>query len=144
MKTVTVGNNVKIHYTGTLTDGTEFDSSRMRGTPITFTTGENRLLPAFETQIVGMKEGETKSFTLSSQEAYGLPNPEARNTVPKTQFPPDYLFEVGGEVQGTSPVGSPVFAKIESFTDDEVTLDMNHPLAGEDLTFEVEVVEIAS
>jgi len=142
MRTVEVGNNVKIHYVGTLTDGTEFDSSRVRGAPIAFVAGESRLLPAFESQIVGMQEGETKSFTLTTEEAYGPHNPEAINVVPKTQFPPGYLFEVGGQVQGTSPAGAPVFAKIESFTDEEVTLDMNHPLAGQDLTFEVEIVEI--
>jgi peptidylprolyl isomerase len=143
MRTVEVGNNVKIHYVGTLTDGTEFDSSRVRGTPIAFVAGESRLLPAFENQVVGMQEGESKSFTLTTEEAYGPHNPEAINVVPRTQFPEDYLFEVGAQVQGTSPVGSPVFAKIESFTDNDVTLDMNHPLAGKDLTFEVEIVEIA-
>tara|TARA_B100000131_G_scaffold299263_1_gene319536 strand:+ start:1161 stop:1592 length:432 start_codon:yes stop_codon:yes gene_type:complete len=141
MKTVEVGNNVKIHYIGTLLDGTEFDSSRARGTPLSFLVGNSQLLPAFEKAIVGMTEGETKEISLTSENAYGAHNPEATQVVPKEAFGPDFVFNVGQAIQGTGPAGT-FIATITEHTDTNVTLDMNHPLAGKDLNFEIEVVEI--
>ena len=141
MKTVEVGNNVKIHYIGTLLDGTEFDSSRARGTPLGFLVGERQLLPAFESAVVGMTEGETKTISLSPDEAYGQHVAEAKQVVPKQAFGPEFQFNVGQAIQGTGPTGT-FIATILEHTDEDVTLDMNHPLAGKDLNFEIEVVEI--
>jgi peptidylprolyl isomerase len=141
MKTVEVGNNVKIHYTGTLLDGTEFDNSRVRGTPLGFLVGESQLLPAFESAVVGMSEGETKKISLAPDEAYGNHVPEAKQVVPKQAFGPGFQFNVGQAIQGTGPAGT-FIATILEHTEQDVTLDMNHPLAGKDLNFEIEVVEI--
>ncbi len=135
------GNSVKVHYKGTLDDGTVFDNSHDRGETLDFELGAKRLLPDFEEAVVGMAVGDTKSFRIV--EGYGTYNPEAVVKVPREAFPPDFAFEVGTAVQGTSPTGQPLVAKINSVTDTEVELDHNHPLAGKDLNFEVELVEIA-
>ena len=144
MKTVEVGNNVKLHYIGTLNDGTEFDSSHSRHEPIAFTVGETQLLQAFENAVVGMTEGETKTVTLAADEAYGPRNEQAKQSVPMAAFGPDFDFIVGGTVQGQGPMG-PFLAKIQALEEEaqQVVLDMNHPLAGEDLTFKIEMLEIA-
>ncbi len=141
MKTVEVGTNVKVHYTGTLTDGTEFDSSHKREEPISFKVGESLVLEAFEKAVVGMTEGQTKSVTLSPDEAYGPHDPAATQKVPRQAFGTEFEFEVGGTVQGNGPAG-PFLAVIESVEEEHITLDMNHPLAGKELTFEIEMVEI--
>ena len=141
MKIVEVGNNVKIHYTGTLIDGTKFDSSHQRGAPLGFLVGKNGLLPAFEKAVLGMTEGETKTISLTPEEAYGEHNPEAKQVVPKDAFGPDFTFNVGQAIQGTGPMVT-FIATILEHTDADVTLDMNHPLAGKDLNFEIELVEI--
>mgnify|MGYP003112088158 FL=1 len=139
---VTNGNNVKVHYKGTLNDGSEFDNSHVRGETLNFKVGSDQLLSGFSNALVGMTEGQVKSFTLTSAEAYGEYDPNAVATAPKTAFPEDFEFNVGSQVEGTAPNGRPFLAKIKAFDDNEVTLDVNHPLAGEDLTFEVELVEI--
>ena len=139
---VTNGNNVKVHYVGLLSDGTEFDNSHNRGSTLDFEVGSNQLLEGFNNALLGMAEGETKTITIKSEDAYGDRDPEAVAVVPREAFPEEYEFEVGQQVQGTAPDGSPVLAKITNFEEDNVTLDVNHPLAGEDLTFEVELVEI--
>ena len=142
MKTVTDGNSVKLHYKGTFPDGEIFDNSRNRAEPLEVLVGSGRLLTAFEEALIGMKEGQIKSIKLTPEQAYGPINPEATMTVAKSNFPSNFEFEVGYPVRGVSPQGQQVMAKITSFTDDEVVLDMNHPLAGKDLNFEIELVEI--
>lgn len=139
---VTNGNNIKVHYKGTLDNGEEFDNSRSRGQTLNFTVGSTQLLKGFNDQVVGMTEGQTKSFTIKAPDAYGDYNPSAFTTAPRSAFPEDFEFSVGMQVQGTNPMGQPFIAKVTAFEDEEVTLDVNHPLAGQDLTFEVEVVEI--
>ena len=134
------GQNVKVHYKGTLDDGTIFDDSRDRGETLNFEIGTKTLLPDFEAAVVGMEVGETKTFTIT--EGYGPHRPEAVVSVPTTAFPENFDFTVGNAVQGTNAQGQMVQATISSFTEDEVTLDHNHPLAGQDLNFEVELVEI--
>ena len=138
----THGNSVRIHYKGTLTDGQEFDNSHERGQTLDFTVGSENLLKAFNDGIIGMTEGEIKSFTIKSADAYGDYNPEAKTIAPREAFPEDFEIAVGMQVQGTNPTGQAFLAKVTAFEDDEVTLDVNHPLAGEDLTFEVQLVEI--
>jgi len=140
---VTTGHNVSVHYKGTLSDGTEFDNSRNRGEPMSFQVGSGQLLAGFNDAVVGMTIGETKTVTLVSNEAYGDPRPEAIQTIPRNAFAPDFEFEIGGTVQGNGPAG-PFIAKIQAVEEESVTLDLNHPLAGQDLTFEVELVSVDS
>ena len=136
------GNNVRVHYKGTLTDGQEFDNSHNRGQTLDFIVGSESLLKAFNDGVVGMTEGEIKSFTIKAADAYGEYNPDAMQLAPRAAFPEDFELAVGLQVQGTNPMGQSFLAKVAALEDDEVTLDVNHPLAGEDLTFEVELVEI--
>ena len=138
---VTNGHNVSVHYRGTLTDGTEFDNSRARGQALTFLVGDQRMIRGFNDAVVGMSIGETKKVTLSADNAYGPRNPDALNTVPRTAFGDDFEFIVGGTVQGHGPQGS-FLAKIVEVQENDVVLDMNHPLAGEDLSFEIEVLSL--
>ena len=141
MNTVEVGNNVKIHYVGTLADGTEFDNSHDRGEPISFAVGSGDMIPGFENAVIGMTRGQTKTFTLSPQEAYGERVPNAIQHVSKDAFPPNYTFDIGTTVQGSGPQGA-FLATIQAIDESSVQLDMNHPLAGKALTFNIEVVEI--
>jgi|ETNvirnome_6_100_1030635.scaffolds.fasta_scaffold59421_3 peptidylprolyl isomerase len=144
MKTVEVGNNVKIHYVGTLTDGTEFDNSRTRGETLAVEVGAPGIIAGFTKALVGMTEGETKTVTLPPEEAYGERHEDAIQTVPMAAFGPDFDFILGGTIQGNGPRG-PFLAKIHALEEEaqQVLLDMNHPLAGEQLTFNIEMVEIA-
>ena len=141
MTTVQNGSTVTLHYKGTLNDGTTFDSSYERNEPMTVTTGQGMLITGFETAIEGMAVGETKTFTIEAADAYGDPNPEAVTTLEKTVFPDDFPFEVGMTVPLQGPNGQ-VISTLTEVTDTEVTCDLNHPLAGKDLTFEVEVVTV--
>ena len=136
---VTNGQNVSVHYVGTLSDGTEFDNSRTRGETLNFQLGSGQLLPGFNDGVVGMSVGETKTITLTADEAYGQPQEEAIQDVPRAAFSEDFEFEVGGTVQGSGPAGQ-FIAKVQAVNEQVVTLDLNHPLAGKDLTFEVELV----
>ena len=141
MSKVTSGNTVSVHYKGTLNDGSQFDSSYDRGEPIQFTIGEGQMIPGFEKNVVGMSIGEAKEFTLAPADAYGDHNPAAIQEVPKQMFPNDFAFQVGEIVQGEQN-GNPLIAKIVSEQDETVTLDFNHPMAGQDLTFNIEVVSL--
>ena len=143
MKTVTNGNAVKLHYKGTFPNGEVFDDSRSKGdNPLDILVGSGQLISGFESALLGMTEGEIKNINLTPDEAYGQPTEEAIITAPKAAFPEDFPFEEGLPVSGQAPDGRPVFARIVSFTDTEVTLDHNHPLAGKDINFEIELVEI--
>ena len=142
MKTVTNGNNVKLHYKGTFPNGEVFDDSRERGSAMDILVGQGRLIESFESALIGMTEGEVKTINLTADEAYGQPISDAVVTAPKSAFPEDFPFEEGMPVSGQGPDGRPMHAKIIGFTDTEVTLDHNHPLAGQDINFEIELVEI--
>ena len=142
MTTVQNGDTVTFHYKGTLSDGTEFDSSHKRNEPMTATTGRGNLIPGFETALVGMTEGETKSFTVAAADAYGERNDEHKTTMPREAFPEDFTFENGMTIPLMGPGGSQVIATLLEHSDTEVTCDLNHPLAGQDLTFELEVITI--
>ena len=141
MSKVTNGNTVSVHYKGTLNDGSQFDSSYDRGQPLQFTVGTGQMIPGFEKNVVGMTVGEAKEFTLSPEDAYGDHNPEAVQEVSKEMFPDDFTFQIGGIIQGEQN-GNPLIAKIVSEQNETVTLDFNHPMAGKDLTFNIEVVDI--
>ena len=142
MSKVKNGNNVRVHYKGTLEDGTVFDNSHDREETLNFEVGSGNLIPGFEKAVVGMSEGETKTFKVSCADAYKEPTPDAVIKVPKSAFDESVTLVEGQTVSGTDPSGRPIQATIRSFDDEEVTLDHNNPLAGKDLNFEVELVEI--
>mgnify|MGYP001329232804 CR=1 FL=1 len=137
------GFNVKVHYRGTFTDGTEFDNSRTRGKTLDFEVGSPGLIRGFNEAVVGMSTGETKTFSLTPEQGYGPSNPDAFQDVPKIQFEDDFVFAVGAPVMGQGPQG-PFRATIHEIKDSYVVLDFNHPLAGKDITFEVELVSVDS
>jgi peptidylprolyl isomerase len=136
------GDTVAIHYTGTLADGSQFDSSEGRD-PLRFTLGSGQIIAGLDAAITGMSQGEKKSVTIAAAEAYGDHRPEAVQAVPRAQIPAEIPLEVGGGLQVQTPDGQTIPVTVASVTDEEVTLDANHPLAGKDLTFAVELVEIA-
>jgi peptidylprolyl isomerase len=142
MTTVSNGSTVTFHYKGTLTDGTEFDSSYERSEPMTATTGQGNLIAGFETALTGMTAGETKTFTVECDDAYGQPDPEATTTLDRTVFPDDFPFEAGMAVPLQGPNGQQIMATLTEVNDTTVTADLNHPLAGQDLTFEIEVLTV--
>lgn len=136
------GDTVRIHYTGTLTDGETFDSSTGRD-PLEFTVGAGEIIPGLEAAITGMAVGETKKVDVPADEAYGAHNPEAQQEVPRADIPDDIPLDLGTRLQVQTPQGQVMPVTVIKVTEEQVTLDANHPLAGKDLTFEVELVEIA-
>ena len=136
------GNTVSVHYRGTLNDGTEFDSSHSRNEALTFQVGAGQMISGFDSAVVGMAVGETKNISLSPENAYGETIPEAITDVPKTAFPEGYNFQVDEMVHGQNDLGQPVVGRIHEVKDQEVTIDFNHPMAGKDLNFEIELVSI--
>ncbi len=135
------GDNVKIHYKGTLLDGTVFDSSEGRE-PLGFTLGSGQVIPGFDEAVMGMSEGEAKNVTIPVDKAYGPRNDELVMPVPLSQVPADLKPEVGQQLQMGGPDGQPVMVKIVDITDEHIMLDANPPLAGEDLIFDLELVAI--
>lgn len=135
------GDTVRIHYTGKLTDGTRFDSSEGRD-PLEFTIGAGQIIPGLEREVEGMKVGEKKTVTAQADEAYGQRNPAAMQQVPRANLPPEIEPVVGNQLQAVTQDGQQISVTVAEVDDETVTLDANHPLAGEDLVFDVELVEI--
>ena len=134
------GDTVRIHYTGTLNDGSVFDSSEGRD-PLEFTLGEGQVIPGFEEAVAGMAVGEEKTVTIPADEAYGRTRQELVLTVPRAQLPAGMSPSVGQQLQLMQ--GTEAFVvTVREVRDDAVVLDANHPLAGQDLTFELSLVEI--
>jgi peptidylprolyl isomerase len=133
---------VKVHYTGRLTDGTVFDSSLERE-PLEFTIGQKSVIPGFEEGIIGMAIGDTKTVSIASQDAYGPYLEDLIGTIRRTQIPPDIELKVGTILQMQGPNGEVTLVMVKALNDESVTLDANHPLAGKDLTFEINLLEIA-
>jgi peptidylprolyl isomerase len=142
MAQVKQGDNVKIHYTGKLEDGTVFDSSVTRGEPIEFTVGDGRLLPDFETGVIGMSPGESKHVAISHEHAYGPYRDEMVIALPRNQIPENLNVEVGLQLQLTLESGQPIIVNVTDISESTVTLDANHPLAGQNLNFELQLLEI--
>jgi FKBP-type peptidyl-prolyl cis-trans isomerase 2 len=137
------GTKVRVHYKGTFNDGTEFDNSRVRGSAINFVVGSGQMISGFNDALLGMSVGDTKSISIPAAEAYGPVNPDAFTEVAKGSFPEDFPFEQGSVIQGTSAVtGHPMIGTIKEVRDTEVIIDLNHPLAGKDVNFEIELVEV--
>jgi len=141
MARVKDGDTIEVNYTGKLSDGTVFDTSAGRS-PIAFTLGDGRVIPGFEKAIVGMKVGEKKTVTIPASEAYGPHRDELVVEVPREKIPRDMIPEVGQQLQSKADNGSTIVATITKVSETTVTLDANHPLAGKDLTFEIELVKI--
>lgn len=135
------GDHVKVHYDGKLDDGTVFDSSRERE-PMEFTIGEHRLIPGFEEAVIGMTPGESKDAHIPSDEAYGPYHENLVVQVDRGQFPVEITPEIGQLLQLKGADGEAVMVTVVAFDDDLVTLDANHPLAGKDLNFTIQLVEI--
>lgn len=136
------GDTVRIHYTGTLTDGSVFDSSEGRD-PLEFQLGSGQVIPGFDNGVTGMTIGEKKSITIPCAEAYGDVNPQAMQEVPRADIPDHIPLELGTQLQVQAGNGQAMMVTVAQVTDETVTLDANHPLAGKDLTFALELVEIA-
>lgn len=132
---------VRVHYTGTLDDGSVFDNSIERE-PIEFTIGEGHVVPGFEQAVLGMSPGDTRTVRIDSANAYGPYLDDRVITVKRSQFPPDIEPSVGQTLQVQQTNGEPLVVTVSEVTDTTVKLDANHPLAGKDLTFEVRLVEI--
>jgi peptidylprolyl isomerase len=141
MNDVKPGDTVRIHYTGTLSDGTTFDSSQGRE-PLQFTVGSGQIIPGLDRAIPGMNVGETKTVTVPAAEAYGDRNPDGVQSVPRAQVPDHIPLDPGTQLQVQTGDGRTLPVTVAEVTAEVVVLDANHPLAGKDLTFEVELVEI--
>jgi peptidylprolyl isomerase len=134
MTEIKSGDTVRIHYTGTLQDGSVFDSSEGRD-PLEFTVGSGQIIPGLDKALPGMKPGEAKTVTIQPDEAYGPIHPEAMQDVPRDQIPDHIPLEIGTQLQMRTPEGQAVGVTVANVTDEKVTLDANHPLAGKALTF---------
>jgi peptidylprolyl isomerase len=135
------GDTVTVHYTGKLADGQVFDTSRGRD-PIKFVLGRRRVITGLDTAIEGMQPGETKTAEIPPDDAYGPHRPELVMEFERDRIPPDINAKVGGELQVQTTAGKAMPAVVIGAADNAITLDANHPLAGKDLTFEIELVDV--
>ena len=139
--TIEAGNQVSVHYTGTFEDGEVFDSSQGRD-PLSFEVGAGQMIQGFDQAVLGMKEGESKKITLAPEEAYGPRNEELLVDIPNENFPEDMKLEVGMMLQLTNQQGQPVPATVAEINEENVKMDVNHPMAGKTLNFDIEIVEV--
>ncbi len=135
------GDTVSIHYTGTLDDGTQFDSSRGRE-PLEFTIGSGQVIAGFDAAAQGLEEGESRTVRIEPQDAYGDSDPRLIQQISRDQLPSHIEVQKGLQLQAGQPGGQVLIVTVVDFDDDTVTLDGNHELAGQALTFEVELVRI--
>ena len=142
MQVAKKGNQVKVHYTGKLTDGTVFDSSEGRA-PLEFEVGAGMMIKGFDAAVDGMSEGAKVTIEIPAAEAYGEAREDMIIDVPRTNLPPDMNPEVGQQLAMSQADGQQVPVKVKEVRDDVVVIDANHDLAGKDLVFDIELVEIA-
>lgn len=142
MTEVKSGDTVHIHYTGTLADGSVFDSSEGRD-PLEFTVGSGQVIKGMDEGLPGMKVGDKKRLEIPADDAYGPLNPDARQSIPREGIPDEIPLEVGIQLQMQSPEGHVLPVTVVEVTEATVTLDANHPLAGKDLNFDIELVSIS-
>ena len=136
------GDTVKIHYTGTLDDGTQFDSSAGRD-PLEFELGSGQVIPGFDKAVEGMAVGDEKSVNIQPDDAYGPRHDQMVQEVPKSALPDNLEPEIGMGLQAQGQDGQVINLTITAVADDSITVDGNHPLAGKALNFAIELVEIA-
>jgi len=141
MAEVKAGDTVHLHYTGTLLDGTTFDSSDGRD-PLQFEVGSGQIIPGLDVAIPGMSVGDKKIVKIGADDAYGQVNPEMRQAVPREGIPAEIPLEVGIQLQMQTPDGQAMPVTVVEMDEATVTLDANHPLAGKDLQFDIELVKI--
>lgn len=141
MTEVKSGDTVAIHYTGTLIDGSTFDSSDGRD-PLEFTVGSGQIIPGLDVALPGMAVGDKKTVKIACQDAYGPVNPEMQQAVPREGIPADIPLEVGTQLQMQTPDGQALPVMVVAVDEATVTLDANHPLAGKDLTFDIELMKV--
>lgn len=142
MTEVKPGDTVHIHYTGTLADGEVFDSSDGRE-PLKFEVGSGQIIPGLDQALPGMSVGDKKTVEVPADQAYGPVDPNAMQQVPREGIPDDIPLDPGTQLQVQSPQGQVLPVTVVEVTESHVVLDANHPLAGRDLTFAIELVEIA-
>ena len=141
MSNAKAGDTVKIHYTGTLDDGTQFDSSAGRD-PLEFELGGGQVIPGFDSAVEGMAVGENKNVRIEPDQAYGDRHEQLVQQVPRSALPDDLEPQVGMGLQSQSPDGQVMMLMVTEVGDDSITVDANHPLAGQTLNFDIELVEI--
>jgi peptidylprolyl isomerase len=141
MTQVKAGDKVRVHYTGKLTNGEQFDSSVGRE-PLEFTVGAGQMIKGFDDAMPGMSLGEKKTVNIAPEDAYGERSEEAIIEFPKENVPPDMKLEPGMPLTLSNQAGQPVPVIVKEIKDDVIVLDANHFLAGEELVFDIELVEI--
>lgn len=141
MSQVKENNTVKVNYTGKLADGQVFDSSEGRE-PLEFTLGQGQIIPGFEKGLIDMKLNEKKTINIPKEEAYGDINEQLKQEVKKAELPQDMKPEVGMGLVSKTPDGQEMNLRVIEVKDDTIVVDANHPLAGQDLIFDLEVVDI--
>lgn len=139
-ETITTGDTISVHYTGRLENNEVFDSSEGR-VPLVFTVGAGQLIKGFDDAVVGMAPGEKKTVTVEPEKGYGERREDHVVDFPKANIPPDLALEIGMVVQMSDQSGNPIPVIVTEILDDVVKLDVNHPLAGKTLTFDIEIVE---
>jgi len=137
------GDTVAVHYTGKLEDGTVFDSSRERGDPIEFEIGAGKIIPGFEQAVIGMSPGESKEEKIPAEQAYGERQEDRVVQVERKDMPENVELKVGQQLQARDDQGNVTRVIVAGLDEAKVTLDANHPLAGKDLYFDIELVKIA-
>lgn len=143
MSKVKDGDTVKVHYTGKLEDGSVFDSSVERD-PLEITLGEGKLIPGFEKAVVGLEVGDKTTANIESADAYGDRREDLELSIERNQLPEDIEPQVGMQLQLNQPNGQPVPVQITKVEEENIMIDANHPLAGKDLTFDIELVDIVN
>jgi peptidylprolyl isomerase len=136
------GSHVRVHYTGRLADGTVFDSSQ-EDAPLEFTIGQGQMIRGFEQGVLAMTLGESRTVTIPAAQAYGLRRPDRVVKLDRSQMPAELRLEVGVQVLTSNAAGRQVAFTVAALTGTQVTLDGNHPLAGKDLTFDIELVAVS-
>lgn len=143
MATAQLGDTVLVHYTGKLDDGSVFDSSQERE-PLRVTLGRSAIIPGFQEALVGMEPGTSKTATLTPESAYGQRRDDMIVEIERGRFPAEFQLQVGREIQLQTKDGQPVQARVAAVGEQAVTVDANHPLAGRQLTFDIELLDIVA
>jgi FKBP-type peptidyl-prolyl cis-trans isomerase 2 len=141
MPAAKTGDTVRVHYRGSLADGSVFDSSE-GGEPLEFTLGRGQVIKGFDKAVLGMKDGDIRSVNIPPNEAYGPHHTDLMVTVPRAELPAGIDPEVGQQFEVQQDDGEPLVVRVAAMTDTTLTLDGNHPLAGETLTFRIEFVKV--
>ncbi len=139
------GDKVKVDYEGTFDDGTVFDSSKHgdHSHPLEFEVGAGKVVQGFDDAVVGMEKDEEKTFKLTPEQSYGQPNPQLMQKVPRDKLPKEPEPKPGMMLMFATPEGKQFPAKIVEISDTEITVDLNHPLAGKNLNFKIKILEVS-